>query len=56
MWTLLAGIQIFAGLLIISFSLDGIAKQMKRRNRLYEAELRARGVIVDTPEDDGQKA
>lgn len=56
MWTMLAGIQIFAGLLIVSFSLDGIAKQMKSQNRLREAELRARGVVVDSPEDDGQKA
>jgi hypothetical protein len=56
MWTMLAGIQIFAGLLIVSFSLDGIAKQMKRQNKLREAELRARGVVVDTTDDEGEKA
>lgn len=56
MWTMLAGIQICVGLLIVSWALDGIAKQMKRQNKLREAELRARGVIVDTREDDEQKA
>lgn len=46
-----AGLQIFLGLLIVSWALDGIAKQMKRQNKIREAELRARGVAVDEPVD-----
>ncbi len=49
-----AGLQIFLGLLIVSWALDGIAKQMKRQNKLREAELRARGVAVDEPVDQEQ--
>lgn len=50
----LAAVQIFVGLLFVSWALDGIAKQMKRQNKLREAELRARGIAVDEPVDQEQ--
>lgn len=43
----IVGAQIFIGLLFVSWSVDAVAKQLKRQNDLREAELSAKGVAFD---------
>ncbi|EPG8943932.1 hypothetical protein L4Z64_001339 [Pseudomonas aeruginosa] len=48
----IVGMQIFIGLLLVSWSIDMVAKQLKRQNKLREAELRAKGVACDVSESE----
>jgi hypothetical protein len=46
------GFQLMVGALFVCAAISGLAKQMKRRNDLIEAELRAKGVPLMTPESE----